>query len=146
MTHLVGSFAMPIKDPFKTLPAPSTTSLDPDRIVYTIGKLNRRIEERFPGSGLSNSCRSLREIGERTKKRLDEVARPILWLRSATWLMAAVVILAVLAALRAVFLALPEGFDDAFVAPWGTRSLPRSGRSRSTSSAATSTTAPSCCR
>jgi len=64
---------MPIKDPFKAIAEPSRTSLDPDRIVYTIAKLQRRIEERFPGSGLGKLSASLRQIGERTNTRLDDV-------------------------------------------------------------------------
>ncbi len=66
----------------------STLALDLDRIVQTIDRLRRRIEERFPGSSLASVCGTLVEIAERTKRRLDWVARPNLWLRTATGLMA----------------------------------------------------------
>jgi hypothetical protein len=90
-------------------PAPSTRSLDPERIVYTIAKLARRIEERFPGSGLARLCADLQDIGEHTKERLDEIQRPITWLRTLTWLMAAAVVLAVIAAVWAVLVEIPSG-------------------------------------
>lgn len=76
----------------------SALALDPDRIVETIALLRRRIEERFPGSGLGRVCATLHDIGERTRERLDWVERPNLWLRTATGLMAALLVLAVLAA------------------------------------------------
>jgi len=107
---------MPIKDPFKSSVEPSRTSLDPDRIVYTIVKLHRRIEERFPESGLGKLCGKLREIGDMTVQRLDDVERPILWLRASTWLMASLVVVATVTAVRAVMLEIPNGFQDAFVA------------------------------
>lgn len=94
----------------------STTELDPERIVYTIGKLERRIEERFPSSGLARLCGRLRNVGEVTKTRLDDIARPILWLRAATWLMAALLVIGVLAAVRAVMLELPTEVGSALVA------------------------------
>ncbi len=70
-----------------TDPGQAPLALDPDRIVETIGALRRRIEERFPGSGLGRVCATLEGIGLRTKRRLDWVARPNLWLRTGTWLM-----------------------------------------------------------
>ncbi|NIS29745.1 MAG: hypothetical protein GWN73_22885, partial [Actinobacteria bacterium] len=107
---------MPAEDSRRTFAEPSRTSLDPERIVYTIAKLHRRIEERFPGSGLGSLCDSLRRIGEETRTRLDEVERPILWLRTLTWLMAGLVIVGVVAAIRAVLLEIPEAPDNAFAA------------------------------
>lgn len=68
-------------------------SLNADRIVYTITKLERRIEERFPGAGLGRVCARLHEIAEATAERLDRLGRPILWIRTATWLLATVIVL-----------------------------------------------------
>jgi hypothetical protein len=76
----------------------SALALDPDRIVQTIALLRRRIDERFPGSGLGRVCATLLDIGERTRERLDWVERPNLWLRSATWLTAALLLLGAVAA------------------------------------------------
>jgi hypothetical protein len=66
--------------------------LDAARIAYTIGKLERRIEERFPNSGLGQVCSRLKDIAENTVRRVDEVSRPILWLRTGTWIMAVTVV------------------------------------------------------
>ena len=107
---------MATSDPHPRRDAPSTTSLDPRRIVYTIGKLERRIEERFPDSGLARLCGSLHEIGEQTKTRLDDIERPVLWLRTGTWLLAALVAIGAIAAVRAVLIELPSGFTNVFVA------------------------------
>lgn len=88
-------------------------ALDPDRIVQTIALLRRRIDERFPGSGLGGVCATLLDIGERTRERLDWVERPNLWLRTATWLMAILLVLGAAAAVVALGNALRvSGVDD----------------------------------
>jgi hypothetical protein len=94
----------------------STLSLDPERIVYTIASLGRRIEERFPEAGLGRLCARLLQIGEQTKERLDEVERPVLWLRTATWLMTAMVVVGGVAAIQAVAVEVLAGFGSAFEA------------------------------
>jgi hypothetical protein len=73
-------------------------ALDPDKIVSTIALLRRRIDERFPGSGLGRVCATLLDIGQRTKERLDWVERPNFWLRLGTGLMAVLLVLGALAA------------------------------------------------
>ncbi len=73
-------------------------ALDADRIVDTIAILRRRIDERFPASGLGNICGELLAIAEQTRDRLAWVAKPILYLRAATWLAATLVVAAVVAA------------------------------------------------
>jgi hypothetical protein len=91
----------------------SALALDPDRIVETIALLRRRIDERFPGSGLGRVCATLMDIGERTRERLDWVERPNRWLRSATWLTAALLVLGAAAAVIAMGNALrATGIDD----------------------------------
>ncbi len=81
-------------------------ALDAERIVNTIEILHRRIGERFPGSGLESVCDQLLHIGRQTRERLAWVARPILYLRAATWLAAALVLVAVIAAFATLR---PEG-------------------------------------
>lgn len=100
--------------PPEALQAPSTLTLDSTRIVYTLSRLDRRIDERFPGSGLGRLCTRLLEIGEKTQERLDDTERPILWLRTATWLMAGFVVVGAVAAVRAVVVEIPSGFGSAF--------------------------------
>jgi hypothetical protein len=105
----------PSVDPWGSTRVP-TLALDSDRIVDTIRMLRNRIEERFPDSGLAELCASLHAIGEITKTRLDQVERPNLWLRGGTWFMAALVGVGVIAAVRAVLIEVPGGFDSAFAA------------------------------
>lgn len=105
---------MPARTPPPDFGPPSTLSLDPRRIVWTISVLNSRIDERFPDSGLGRLCSSLLEIGEHTKERLDRIERPVWWLRTGTWLMAALVLVGATAAVRAVLVELPAGFGSAF--------------------------------
>lgn len=51
-------------------------SLDPEKIVDTIGTLSRRIDERFPNSGLGNVCRELLTIAEESQQRSAWIAKP----------------------------------------------------------------------
>lgn len=62
---------------------PRYRTLDPDRIIDTLGKLERRIGERFPGSGLSQVCRELNEIAGDSKVRVKAATEPNMPLRIA---------------------------------------------------------------
>ncbi|GMV04908.1 MAG: hypothetical protein AMXMBFR53_11880 [Gemmatimonadota bacterium] len=73
-------------------------ALDPARIVETIATLRRRIDERFPGSGLGRVCATLLDIGQRTRERIDWVERPNPWLRAGSWLMALLLVAGAVAA------------------------------------------------
>lgn len=97
-------------------------ALDVERIVETIAKLHRRIEERFPGASLGRVCASLLEISERTRVRLDVAARPIRWLRAATWVTVGLVTIGVGLVLRAIFVAAPGSDVDTFAALQGIES------------------------
>lgn len=59
----------------------SDLKLDADAIARTIDLLCRRIEERFPGSGLARVGRELDRIAKQTRQRSAAIARPILGLR-----------------------------------------------------------------
>lgn len=48
-----------------------------DRIIATVATLRRRIEERFPGSGLSTLCGELLQVAQRAAKTADAIGRPI---------------------------------------------------------------------
>lgn len=92
---------------------PPALALDVDHIVDTIETLHRRIEERFPDSGLSRVCETLLSIGEHTRERLDQAARPNRWLRAATWIMTVLVCAGVLAAAWALVTAIKaSGVQD----------------------------------
>jgi hypothetical protein len=51
-------------------------SLDPEKILATITTLGSRIEERFPGSGLSRVCQELLTIACESQRRSAWIARP----------------------------------------------------------------------
>ena len=73
------------------LPEPRADLLDGDQIVKTIDRLESRIAERFPDSGLRRVCARLHVVGLAAEQRSREIARPILWLRAAVWTLVAVV-------------------------------------------------------
>lgn len=58
--------------------------LDAAEIVATIERLGRRIEERFPGSGLGQVCGQLLATARLGTERAEAIARPIRSLRIAT--------------------------------------------------------------
>ena len=57
-------------------------ALDASRIVETIRRLEHRISERFPGSGLSAVCGELRQLAVGTQATVDRLHQPIWWLRA----------------------------------------------------------------
>jgi hypothetical protein len=59
----------------------STSYLDSDKIVDTVGVLSRRIKERFPSAGLNSVCGQLLEVSRQAKLRSQAIARPIVWVR-----------------------------------------------------------------
>jgi hypothetical protein len=75
--------------------------LDADQIVATVDTLARRINERFPSSGLTKVCDQLLAVARQAKVRSDEIARPIWSIRILT---AGVVIVLAIGILFAVTL------------------------------------------
>jgi hypothetical protein len=55
--------------------------LDADAVGRTVDLLSRRIDERFPGSGLGRVARELDRIAGQTQQRAHAIGRPILSLR-----------------------------------------------------------------
>jgi len=62
-------------------------SLDSEKIVDTIATLCRRIDERFPDSGLGNVCRELLTIAGESQKRSAWIAKPQRPLRISVWIL-----------------------------------------------------------
>jgi hypothetical protein len=52
-------------------------SLDADAVARTVDLLRRRIDERFPNSGLAGVCRELDRITDQTRERAARIAEPI---------------------------------------------------------------------
>src|SRR5688500_3271801 len=59
-------------------------SLDSEKIIGTIETLSRRIDERFPGSGLGKVCEELLTIAGESQKRSAWIAKPQRSLRIIT--------------------------------------------------------------
>ena len=60
--------------------------------METVGRLVRRIEERFPGSGLANVAGELHRISQHAVTRADRIRRPNWWLRIAVGLLIALIV------------------------------------------------------
>ncbi|MEM9562692.1 MAG: hypothetical protein AAGA93_08760 [Actinomycetota bacterium] len=67
-------------------------TIDTSEIEITAVRLNARIHERFPGSGLERRSRELIELCQQMGSRAEELSRPILWVR---WLYAILVLVVV---------------------------------------------------
>lgn len=70
-------------------------TLDAAEIVATIERLRRRIEERFPGSGLGQVCEQLLATARLGTERAAAIARPIRPLRIATSTLAVMLVLSI---------------------------------------------------
>jgi hypothetical protein len=57
------------------------SQLDPSQVTATLETLLTRIENRFPGSGLSGVCNDLIEFSRETSQVMHWIVRPMLWLR-----------------------------------------------------------------
>ena len=70
---------------WKKTPSPDSnekyTLLRVGLILATIYRLHKRIEERFPNSGLLKVCAELIQEGEKNKATIQELKGPIWWLR-----------------------------------------------------------------
>ena len=64
----------------------SHPSLDPQQIIKTVTRLQARIEERFPGSGLSQVGSQLQQISQQAQEKTEWIDRPIGWMRILVWL------------------------------------------------------------
>ena len=56
-------------------------TLDADKVISTLIRLNERIDERFPRSGLSDVCRQLTDIAHHNSAKARKIAKPNLTLR-----------------------------------------------------------------
>ena len=56
-------------------------TLEPDKIIATLAKLQQRIGQRFPNSGLYRVCEELTTMVQATSARAANISRPNLWLR-----------------------------------------------------------------
>lgn len=83
---------------------PITATLDLEKIIDTIEQLRRRIQDRFPGSGLQNICSTCLSIAEQARERAEFIDRPVYWLR----LFIVVLILGLFSGLAMIAVFLPQ--------------------------------------
>ncbi len=60
------------------------STLDPGPIRATIEQLARRVNERFPDSGLSKVATELVRLADRNHAAIKQLARPLWWVRALT--------------------------------------------------------------
>jgi len=68
------------------------TQLNAEKILFTIGVLQNRINERFPSSGLLRVCREFNQLAQTLEIRAKELRHPI-WLVRLGSILAVVAIL-----------------------------------------------------
>ena len=87
--------------------------LDPGLITKTLEALLRRIEERFPGSGLGRVCTDLVTLARDTSARSEKVARSNIALKTLIWLAIAAGVLLLVAVAQLIFTSTKTN-DDLF--------------------------------
>ena len=85
-------------------------SLDSEKIIGTIEQLCRRIDERFPDSGLSRVCRELLSVAGESQKRSAWISKPHNSLRVAIGVLIAVIVAALVFVVASATLP-RNGFD-----------------------------------
>jgi hypothetical protein len=64
--------------------SPRYAELDPFPVAQTATLLARRIEERFPGSGLGKVAAELVRVADQNQQVIEQLRRPVWWLRGLT--------------------------------------------------------------
>lgn len=70
--------------------------LEAVHVIETIQRLQDRIDERFPGSGLSEVCQRVQALAEDASCRSKAIGSPIRILRSGTILLVALIVMAMI--------------------------------------------------
>src|SRR5215510_13514914 len=83
--------------------------LDSERIIETVKSVHKRIEKRFPGSGLSKVVAELLKVAEETVARTKWIQEPHLTLRVAAGTLSVAIILLILLMLFRIH---QVGFDN----------------------------------
>jgi len=93
-------------------PGAAYSELQPALIIETVQRLEQRIEERFPGSGLGRVAAELHRVAGETERVTQRLRRPIWPLRLATFAGVAALILFALM-LASLFVGVGTGSDEA---------------------------------
>lgn len=79
--------------------------MQPELIAETADLLGRRVEERFPASGLGKAAVELSDIARQAGAKAEKLARPLLPLRASVWALAGVLACGLFYALRSASMA-----------------------------------------
>lgn len=71
-------------------------NLNAQLVLQTIERLHQRIQERFGQRSLAGICARLHEIGASATSTVEEIARPIIWVRVLTAMLVVLVVLGLL--------------------------------------------------
>jgi len=71
--------------------------LDASHILRTIQSVRRRIDSRFPQSGLGGVCGELQEVGEAAAEFTESLRKPIYPIRILSWLLISLILVLALA-------------------------------------------------
>jgi hypothetical protein len=71
---------------------PMKRQLREEKLLETITKVRQRIDERFPGSGLSGVAAEVEQITKEALVRAEVISRPNLWLRAGLILLALIAV------------------------------------------------------
>ena len=63
-----------------------------DAIMQTVSALDRRISDRFPGSGLSKLCTQLLDVAEKSAVRAQGIGESVWWIRICGYLLSMIVV------------------------------------------------------
>lgn len=83
----------PSKPEPKKIATSSMLVLRDDHIIETIAKLQDRISDRFPNSGLADLCGQLLGVSRQASQRSEWIGKPILWIRIIGYTLAISVVL-----------------------------------------------------
>jgi hypothetical protein len=89
--------------------------LDSKKVIQTIERLNIRIEERFPKSGLLAVGRKLQQVGSETDTIMSSIAKPNLWYRLGVGIFMLVVLIALIYAVTSLSIDIRQFTLDIFV-------------------------------
>lgn len=59
--------------------------LDTERIIQTIEKLEKRVADRFPNSGLRTVCKQFVDVAKRSKVNIEWIVKPNFFIRFTTY-------------------------------------------------------------
>ncbi len=56
-------------------------SLDVVKVIGTISVLKKRVQDRFPNSGLASVCTDLKNLADDSRTKIEWISKPNIWIR-----------------------------------------------------------------